>query len=426
LKQYNPPIEEFYFLKIKNMWRYFRGQHFSFWMICFYLFFEYTRPQAIFPSIDFLPWAQIFLIGSLVGAFADPSVKWVSSPVNVFITMFAIVIFASSLNAYYPETSKENYINFYGWFVVYFLIINIVNTKQRFYIFLMIFILSAAKISIGTSKTFALRGFSFTGWGLSGPSGFFQNSGELAILMLTLFPLTFLLYQYLKNKIGKWERMLLILFWVTPVLTILGSSSRGAQLALCILLLIMFRKSIFRLKPLIILLTLSLSLFYMLPDEQKLRFNEIGEDTTSKQRQLYWENGMEMMNKHPFLGVGFFNFPQYYTNYYPGDMLYDKAELPHNIFIQVGTDAGYIGLITFLFLLALPFLLSRRILKSHNKDDFLSVSIAGVLYGVIGFTIAGQFVTVTYYPFIWISLSLIVTGLNVNKLSHKRHTLKIK
>jgi len=60
-------------------------------MICCYLFFEYTRPQSIFPAIDFLPWAQLFLLGAMAGAVVDRSVKWVSSPINFIIIIFAVV-----------------------------------------------------------------------------------------------------------------------------------------------------------------------------------------------------------------------------------------------------------------------------------------------------------------------------------------------
>lgn len=417
-RNYCPDIEEFYFLKLKNIWTFFKGQHFSFIMICCYLFFEYARPQAIFPFIDFLPWAQLFLIGSLAGAVVDRSVKWVSSPINVFMILFAIIILISSLNAVYPKISQDHYIDFYSWFVVYFLIINIVNTKQRFYVFLLIFMLCAAKISISLSQTWAFRGFSFTSWGLKGPRGYFQNSGELSILMLTLFPVAYHLYQLLKDKVSKVEKYILILFWVTPILVVLGASSRGSQLALAIQLMVIFRKHIFKIKPLITVVVLCTLLYHLLPEEQKQRFEEAGTDKTSQQRLLYFENGWKMMQKYPGLGVGYFNFPKYFENYYPEDMLYDKAELPHNIFIQVGTDTGFTGLFIFLFLLLLPFWLSRRKKLDPDKDKFMHITITGVLQGLLGFIIAGQFVTVTYYPFLWISLAFVVAGHNVYRLQH--------
>jgi putative inorganic carbon (HCO3(-)) transporter len=412
LKNYNPPIEEFYFLKVKNMWRYFKGQHFSFWMICFYLFFEYSRPQAIFPSIDFLPWAQLFLIGALIGAITDPTVKWVRHPINFFIFLFAVANFLSMLFAYIPEIALKNPMDVFGWFIIYFLIINIVNTEQRLYVFLFVFLVCAAKIAIGTSRIFAFRGFSFTTWGLTGPPGFFQNSGELSILMLTLFPLAYLLYHHLKDRVGKAERFILLMFWIAPILTIIGASSRGSQIALAIQLILLLRNKIYKIKNLILIVILAASFYHLLPDEQKLRFESAGDDKTSKQRLLYWEHGLEMIENHPWLGVGYENFPVYYEDHFSEDMLYDRAQNSHNIFVQVGTGSGFLGLIPFAVLLIIPFVKNRRFIKENGNKDFYSLVMKGVVYGHLGFIIAGQFVTVAYYPFLWIGLALFVSGNN--------------
>lgn len=412
----NATVENFYAFKVGAMWRYFKKQHFSFWMICGYLFFEFVKPQALVPQIDVLPWAQLLLIGAMIGAFVDPTVKWVSSAANTYIVLFLITILVSIATASYPDVSRQNFMLFFSWFVIYFLTISIVNTPERFYLFLLIYILAAGKIALGTSKSWALRGFSFTGWGLMGPKGYFQNSGELAILMLMLFPLAFYMYQYFKSKVIWWEKALLIMFWVCPILTILGASSRGAQVALVVQLAIMFRRSLFRIKPLIGVIILSTSLYYLLPQEQKDRFSSAGDDRTSEQRLLYWEHGWDMMKDYPFTGVGYFNFIPYYEAHYSYDMLYARAQLPHNIFIQVGTDAGFIALSLFLLLIFYCLYLAIKISRSDQSLPYERAIAAGLGVGVIGFVVAGQFVTVTYYPFFWVHLAFLVSLGNIKKI----------
>ncbi|WP_331344892.1 O-antigen ligase family protein [Cellvibrio sp. UBA7661] len=404
----NETVESFYAFKVGAMWRYFKKQHFSFWMICGYLFFEFVKPQALVPAIDILPWAQLLLIGAMVGAIVDPTVKWVSSAVNIFIVIFLVTILISVATAIYPEFAHKNFMLFFGWFVIYFLVINIVNTPERFYLFLLIYILAAGKIALGTSKSWAFRGFSFTSWGLMGPKGYFQNSGELAILMLMLFPLAFYIYQALKERMALWERMLLALFWICPILTVLGASSRGAQVALFMQLVFMFRKSLFRVKPLIGVIVLSTSLYYLLPQEQKDRFSSAGDDKTSEQRLLYWEHGWEMMKDYPFTGVGFYNFIPYYEAHFSYDMLYPTAQLPHNIFIQVGTDAGFIATTLFLLIICYCLVMTYKLTRIKNIEPFTKAVAAGLGMGVAGYVIAGQFVTVAYYPFLWVHLAFIV------------------
>jgi hypothetical protein len=414
MKTSTTKLHELYFLKIKNQWNFFRHQHFSFWMICCYLFFEYSRPQAIFPAIDFLPWAQLFLIGSLIGAFLDRSVSWVSHPINFWLIFFAIVVYISSIYANYPQISSRYYVDFYSWFIVYFLSICIVNTPCRFYLFLMIFILSAAKIAIGTSLVWASRGFAFTSWGLMGPQGYFQNSGELAILMLTLFPVAFYLCMYLKDRVSKFEKILLYIFWIAPTLTIIGASSRGSQLALAAQMLIMFRKYIFRIKTFIPIIGLIALLYNILPEEQKARFQTLGEDETSRQRLLYWEHGLEMMKKYPVLGVGYFNFPRYYELHYPEDVLLEFAELPHNIFIQTGNDVGFTGLTAYVIMLLLALRIPLHVRKL-DTEPIIKLASSGIAIGLFGFVIAGQFVSVVYYPFMWIGIAFLVITQNISR-----------
>ncbi len=399
------------------MWQYFKSQHFSFWMICCYLVFEFVRPQALIPRIDFLPWAQLFLVGSLAGVVMDPTVKWVSSPANKWIILFLITICISISTAQYPEVSKKHFMDFFSWFVIYFIVINIINTKERFYIFVIIFLFAAGKIAFGTSKSWAFRGFSFTNWGLMGPKGYFQNSGELAILMLMLFPLAYYLYQAQKNTIKSWEKWTLMLFWICPVFTILGASSRGAQIALVCQLLVMFRKSLVKPKLLIGVVILSMSLFYLLPAEQKERFSQTGGDKTSQQRILYWGHGWDMIKEYPLTGVGFFNFIPYYEQNFSHDMLYEFAELPHNIFIQVGTDAGIVAVFFFILIILYCLSTSLKIANRQNTEPTLKAIAVGCGYGVFGFLVAGQFVTVSYYPFLWIHLAFIASLENIIKFS---------
>lgn len=399
--------EDFYSLKIGKMWRYFKGESFAFWMICVYLFFEYVRPQSIYPVIDFLPWTQLALIGALLGCFMDRTVRWVSSSVNVLLILFLIVILLSSVFAYFPSLSYAKLEIYYKWLIIYFLIINIVNTRKRFFIFLCIFLLASFKLSLSLAIVWAKRGFGFTDWGLMGPQGFFQNSGELAIQMLVFWPIAWAFAHSLKPYVGKKWYWLLMLMPITAIMVILGASSRGGQLALAVQLVVMNYKTVFKPKVLISFGVALVLLWTFLPDGQKERFQTMGEDRTSQQRILYWENGLDMIKENPLLGVGFFNFAPYFQRYYPDDVLFDRAELPHNIFIQVGTDTGLIGLSIFFALIVVAFRTAQRFqAKGCEGNQKLIGSCANI--SLIGFIVAGQFVTVTYYPFLWIHLSLLV------------------
>jgi putative inorganic carbon (HCO3(-)) transporter len=412
-------MEAFYRLQLGGMWSAFWKEHFSFWMICGYLLAEYVRPQSIMPSLDVLPWGKVFLIGSLLGLVADRNRKWVSDPANLLMTLFLAVILVSSAFAEYPSVSWLHWFDFFGWYVIYFLIISIVTTERRLFIFLALFLLASFKLSFFGARTWAMRGFSFTSWGLMGPPGFFQNSGELSIQMLMFAPVAYQVALFLKPYISKLKYWFLLLMPLTAGMTVMGASSRGSQVGLVYQVYRSLLKGRLSIRTFIIVAVVAGAAWSLFPEEQKARFSSVGEDTTSQQRILYWKRGLEMIQAHPVLGVGFYNFAPYFADHYPQDMLYGAAQLPHNIFVQVGTDTGLLGLGLFGLILYRNFRCCREVqrLVAAPKPEaaFTSTVAKGLAISMWGFIIAGQFVTVTYYPFPWINLAMSVALLNIVK-----------
>lgn len=408
----NGAMEALYSLKLRSFWGQFRRESFAFWMICGYLFCEYVRPQSIFPALDFLPWASLFLALSLVGILFDKKREWAAAPPNKWMIAFLVLILLSSWNAVFPDASFRRLESFYTWLIIYFLIINIVNTRERFLIFLAIFVIATFKISLSLALKWARRGFSFTTWGLQGPPGFFTNSGELAIQMCVFFPIAYVLARGLKPYVSRKMHWILMLMPITAVMTIMGTSSRGGQLALAVQILLMFWRRLYKPKVFVGLALIVAVLYSIIPDEQKERFSAAGDDRTSQQRLLYWEHGLDMIRERPFTGVGFFNFAPYYQRYFSDDMLYEKAELPHNIFIQVGTDAGIPALLVFLILIYQTIRINgstMRLCRGSPADSLFAQIAWSLNIALLGFVVAGQFVTVTYYPFMWINLALTVS-----------------
>ncbi|MFQ3262053.1 O-antigen ligase family protein [Reinekea sp.] len=410
-------VEDFYFLKIKTMWRYFWSEHPAFWCACGFLFFEYFRPQTIYPAIDILPWSQLFILGALGLSILDKKSFFKINYPTVLIVLFFLQIELSRFFAYYPEWSSKNHIQFFQWIIVFFVVTITVTTRERFYIFIIIFLLCTLKISIGTSKNWAMRGFGFTSWGLMGPQGYFQNSGELAIQMLLLVALGFYLIKVFWSNSNRWEKFILALMFITPIMTIMGASSRGSQLALGILLFIFYWRRLYSPKVLAIIAFLFSALLFLLPDEQKDRFSNMGEDGTSVQRLLYWENGIEMIKEHPFTGVGLYNFIPYYTDVYPDDINFTNqrgervAELPHNIFVQVGTDGGIPALLIYCLFIIFC------IIPKKKEDPVFDNIRDGLSKGVLAFVIAGQFVSVAYYPFLWVSYAVMAAHKNIKNVN---------
>jgi putative inorganic carbon (hco3(-)) transporter len=410
-------MDKLYTLSPRALWSQFRSEHFAFKMICLYLIMEYVRPQSIYPALDFLPWEKLFLGLAALALPVDPHRCRVRDATNWWITLFLAVIIVASIFATFPSISLDHWFDFFSWYVIYFLIITIVTTRERYFIFLLIFLVANFKLSIFGARTWMSRGFTFTNWGIAGPQGFFENSSDLSTEMLMFAPIAFELALFVKPYAKRLIYWFMMLGAVTGAMTVLAASSRGSQLALVAQAAWVAIQR--KLNPKIVVgIVLVAGIGYaVLPAAEKARFASAGTDETSIQRLNYWKAGLKMIENHPALGVGYFNFPEVYATYSPDKLWHGKAQLPHNIFIQVGTDAGLIGLGVFVMLIYRNLKGASDISRACKWNPGAPAFAAGVAKGLAlatwGFVIAGQFNTVTYYPFLWINLALTVSLANI-------------
>ena len=419
--QRDPPVEELYALRPKALFRAFANQGFAFWMACLYLFFEYVRPQAIWSGFDAYPyWARTFVLLALIGWLLDPKRQFVWTKMSTGIALFLGVIILASVTAHWPAQSWAQFMTFFNWVVIFFVLTQTTTTRVRFYILLLIFLLASFKLSQFGARTWTMMGFSFSSWGLRGPRGFFENPGEYALQMVVFFPIALFFCFAVAQYVKRWQLYLLYLMPITAAMSALGSNTRGGQIALAVQIFALLLTMKHRFKALVLVAILAAGGYYLLPEEQKIRFQEAGTDETSVQRLLYWEHGWQMMKDHPALGVGYFNFIPYYNAHHFDDVILPdlvrrgSAELPHNIFIQVGTDAGFIGLGLFLLLILGAFVTMRRLgAEAYARGDpFVYNMSKGMNLALVGYVVAGQFVTVAYYPFLWIHLTFVAIMLH--------------
>ena len=138
------------------------------------------------------------------------------------------------------------------------------------------------------------------------------------------------------------------------------------------------------------------------------------------------------MHAHPLLGVGYNNWLSYVTFEVPEGLIWGRIQLPHNIFIQAGAELGYTGLICFVLMAIYVFIVNARtrVLGKQLHNKFLTYMAYGLDAGMVGYLVAGFFVTVLYYPFFWIQMAMTVAlhaittqqAALVGEKVHERHT----
>lgn len=388
---------------IKECWQ----QDLAFYCAAAYLVFEYLRPHTIFPALDFLPWAQLSLMIGLVALIQGKNLKFQLT--HFYLLLFVVACLLSIAFSQYPQTSYKAIEVPISWFVVVWIFSNSIRTEKQFKLILILFFLIIFKMSLFGAKTWVMRGFAFTNWGIAGPRGWFENSGELALIMVIFTCMSYGFVSLQKN-ISK----IYYLAPITGAMTILAASSRGSQLALAVVLLIA-ALTIWKinLKNIIVFGLIAWLGYTFLPAEQKARFETMGSDGTSESRLMYWEKGLDMLDRHPVIGIGLNSFPEYFEDYYAPYVNFEnfsyRREVAHNTLIQVGSEIGYIGLITYLLIVWHSIRLSMRIrkkIKHNDNDSWMFEYTRYVDLAIIGYLIGSFFMSVAMYPYIYLFLSL--------------------
>lgn len=399
-------------LRVATIWRSFVGQSASFKLACLYLILEYVRPQSVWSQLDFLPWTQITILLGLFSVLAGVGRRGaIASPTNAQLVVYALVVTCSIIVAYRPAYSLAHLDVFFPWVLIYFFLVNAVVGRTSFFLFIGLFLLCSFKMSQHGFLSWAAGGFSYSGWGVTGAPGFFRNSGEVGIQMCVLLPLATMFLLAVWKWVGIIWRAVVLAIPLTAVGTILAANSRGAVLGAIAAMawLVMVGRSKFVAAAGMALV--AMIGWFVAPPEFFARFGSMGQDNTSLTRLTYWRDGLDMIRHHPILGVGYENWIPYYVDHYKGlEGYYSTAQLCHNILIQATSELGIAGLAAFLAMVLTTFVLNARSRRlAHQVGDvFLGSMGHGLDAAMIGFLVSGQFVTVLYYPYFWVAMSLTV------------------
>jgi O-antigen ligase len=267
--------------------------------------------------------------------------------------------------------------------------------------------------------SWATRGFGFSSWGVTGGPGWFQNSGEFALQMGVFFPLSLYVISALRKRVSSLKLLLLWFLPVSSVGSIIASSSRGGLLALAGIGLWFVSRSKHRVRTAAVIAALSPLIWTIVPQGQKDRFQTAGTDKTSLTRIAYWKAGLEMARDKPILGVGYENWAEYYRDFYwdPTDSLAvvnlrgePVVEVAHNSFIEVMSQLGYTGLVIYCSVLGGIWVVnarSRRLLDGLGERGRVLYQISlGLDAGVISIAVAGFFMSIAFYPFLWFQAAM--------------------
>lgn len=391
------------------------------WFIILYLFFEYVRPQSIYSWIDVAPWSFLALLGAVVLVVLEQRVDFGSKGLWAMVALFTLVIFASSVTAYSPSASWDKREFWLNWVLLIFVVGGGLRTRTEFILVLLSFVLWNLKMSQHGVQGWVFSGFSVGSYGVGGGPGWFQNSGEFGIQMCIFLPLVGYLTHGLWPHLSRNKKLIMVAITLTGVISIVASSSRGGVIGAGGVALWMVLRSPNRVRTIFIVSVLAAFTWLALPPSAKARYTEMGQDQTSQSRLTYWQDGIEIAKEHPLLGIGYKNWPIYYYTFYN-----PKGELPHNYYIEAVAELGFTGFfvlngVFFAYFMENASTRRRTRPGAAGEDRLLHSLTYGLDGAMIGFMVSGFFVSVLYYPFIWMNVALCLALARVARTAARQH-----
>lgn len=393
-------------LSVASLARLLLRQSPAFLFVQLYVFLEYVRPQSIYESLDVLPWPLIALVGSVVFTLLEARLKFSSTKLWGAFAFFSLALIASAVFAQYPSASWQEKDVWINWTLLVVVIGAGIRTRNEYLLLLLAWCLWNLKMSQHGARAWVGSGFSFEAWGVSGAPGWFRNSGEFGIEMCVFIPIAGYLAFGTWTKLNRTRRAFAVFVVSTGIASVIATSSRGAFLGLAVVAAWITIRSPYRVRAGLLAISVVAATWLVLPDENKDRWRQAGQDRDSVARLTYWKDGIAIANKYPVLGIGYANWiPYYRANYNP------VGEVPHNYLVEAASQLGYVGLSAFVLMTFLSFRENSRTRtltgpQSDHPDRTLWAISYGLDGALIGFLASGFFVTVLFYPYYWMNLAL--------------------
>jgi O-antigen ligase len=394
--------------------------------LLFYIFIEYTRLAAMYPILAPLQLGKVSLLVALLGVLACRAAP---SPddngrMKAAIVLLGVFCCMSGLAAHYTVIPDVALWNIPEQLIAAFLIARAITNRWRSKGFILLLLLLNFKIAQHGLRTYALEHgratdeMAFVKFGIIGGGGsFYDNSADLGVAMCVVFGLSLALFQASNGR--KWRIFLLVCLLAFGAL-ILVCGSRGAIVGAVAVVLATWARSAKKSWSLVFVLLFALGLVYLMPHASRDRFQSAEDyqnDQTANHRVQLWKAGLRMWAGNPILGVGPANYMYVRQALYRISVSNDRsAFVSHSLYIEVLSELGTLGTLAAAAIIIFFFLLTSRVRKrllanGADRQNWEVCLASGLQLAMIGYLVSGAFVSVFWYPHIWV-LSGLAMGLN--------------
>ena len=386
--------------------------------LIFYAFIEYSRLPEMYPVLQVFQLGKVAIGLAALGFLIHPRLRArgpsASGGLDFAVLVFVLGNFLSACLASHQDHVWGGFLDVIIWGTVYFLMTRILVNTWQVRVFLFLVLLLNLKLAQHTVRGYFLdrsAGMSdmqiiMTGGAGQGSSSVFGNVADLGLAMAVVWGIVWplLLGKVEKKKLA---RVFLIICFCVYFLAILFCGSRGAVLGAATITVVALAKSPKKLGAVFLGFIFVLGVWFVLPSASKQRFSSAWDwqnDPNAASRVMFWKAGLVMFEDNPVFGVGPGNFSAVNPSHY----------VSHSVYIQVLAESGLVGTISFLAILILFLRINartrKRALASNpaGRRSFEYCMAVGLDLALVGYLSSGAFLSVLYYPHLWILLGLSV------------------
>jgi O-antigen ligase len=375
-----------------------------FFLLLLFILMLFANPALLMPSLEAVRPAQLTGISAMAILLMQKTVTrdrlrlvWPESPLMLALVSAMAV---SCVGAFWPHLAFEATLDFLKIVIIYFLILNCVESERRLWITTATLIAAGTIPALGTLRNY-LQG-NFVEGNRAAWIGTFANPNDMAYSLVLLTPLAL----YFGGKVRLAVRPLIWIVIAIYVAAIFATHSRGGMLGLFAVLIIFGLRQRGASSRLLVICALVAGVvfttFYWTRD---VGFNDLGNDFTVHQRLETIRSGLKMFVDHPLFGVGIACSIVAWPLYAPANIDFQGSLVTHNTIVEALGETGIVGFACFITLIVAAIIHARKLQTGENSNHLAGYGAAfeGALVGYLVCGISGGYM-VSWFPYIIIGL----------------------
>lgn len=241
------------------------------------------------------------------------------------------------------------------------------------------------------------------------PGSFIEGTNHIALAMMMIVPL---MYYLTTTTTNKWIQRGLYVSMALTSLSVLGTTSRGALLAIAAMSMLLALKSKRKILTGVMVGVVGAGLLAAMSDQWSDKMGSIAthEDQSAQSRLYTWKMIWNMAQHHPITGGGYNVTENPLTWQLYAVTEYAKAYSPHSIYFQALAEHGFVGLFIYLALGITTWrLCSRTIKMATTPDTQWAATLSRMIQTpLLGFAVGGAFVNLVNFDLVYYFVGLAV------------------